>query len=63
MIEALKERVALLKSEHQAGVQQREALEQRLRDLDSTMLRISGAIQVLEELIASEQQAGDASGA
>lgn len=61
MIEALKERVALLKSEHQAGMQRRQALEQQLRDLDSTMLRINGAIQVLEELIAEETRSGDAS--
>lgn len=58
MIEALKERLAHFKSEHQAGVQRRQALEQQLRDLESTMMRISGAIQVLEELIAEEDRQG-----
>jgi uncharacterized protein (UPF0147 family) len=45
------ERIAMLRQEHQAGEEQLRALENRQRDLRSTLLRISGAIQVLEEML------------
>lgn len=58
MISMMKDRVDNLRRELESGKQQRQALEQRLRDLDATMMRISGAIQVIEEMIAEEKQRG-----
>ena len=39
-----------LRAEYESGAAQLEQLEQRTQDLKKTLLRISGAIQVLEEL-------------
>lgn len=49
---ALTDRLALLREEYQTGRAQMEALDQRQQQLRDTMLRISGAIQVLEEVLA-----------
>lgn len=43
-------RLDQLKQELERGQQQMALLEQRRQDLRDTILRISGAIQVLEEL-------------
>lgn len=43
-------RLETLKSEYEAGQTQIAALEARLSELRNTVLRISGAIQVLEEI-------------
>jgi predicted nuclease with TOPRIM domain len=61
MREQLQTRLEELKQEFEAGqarLRELEAQEARLRE---TMLRISGAIQVLEEALAStqEQTSGD----
>lgn len=48
----LKQRLDALKAEYQAGQQVLADLETRQLELRQTMLRISGAIQVLEELSA-----------
>ncbi|QDQ27999.1 hypothetical protein FNU76_17515 [Chitinimonas arctica] len=53
--ERLKERLENLRQEYQAGEAQLRALEQRSRELQQTMLRIGGAIQVLDELLGEEQ--------
>ena len=45
------QRLAELKQEYRAGGEQLRALEARQRDLQGTLLRISGAIQVLEEMV------------
>lgn len=45
------DRIAMLRQEHQAGEEQLRALESRQRDLRNTLLRISGAIQALEEML------------
>jgi prefoldin subunit 5 len=50
------ERLNELRSEYQRGQAQLAMLDQRRQDLRDTLLRISGAIQVLEELL---QDAGD----
>jgi hypothetical protein len=43
-------RLLTLKKEFEKGQEELNRLEQRRQDLYATMLRISGAIQVLEEL-------------
>jgi hypothetical protein len=48
----LEHRLAALKAEYQAGEQMLANLEKQQVELRKTMLRISGAIQVLEELLA-----------
>ncbi|HUA58218.1 MAG TPA: hypothetical protein VML19_05650 [Verrucomicrobiae bacterium] len=45
-----------LRREFEKGEQELARLEQRRQDVCSTMLRISGAIQVLEELTGREPQ-------
>lgn len=57
MRERTQARIAELKREHAAGIEQLAELQRREQDLRSTLLRISGAIQVLEELLASEEPA------
>jgi prefoldin subunit 5 len=47
----LKARLVELKEEYRKGQAQLMALNQETTNLGNTMLRISGAIQVLEELI------------
>jgi predicted nucleic acid-binding Zn-ribbon protein len=58
-------RLAALKCEYDKGQAARQELEQQLTSLRETILRISGAIHVLEELLSSsasgmpaEQQSG-----
>jgi len=46
-------RLASLKSEYDKGQAAHRELEQQLASLRETMLRISGAIHVLEELLSS----------
>jgi prefoldin subunit 5 len=53
----VEQRLADLKSEYQAGQKMLADLEAKQADLRQTLLRISGAIQVLEELLHAEQQA------
>ena len=50
----IKARLEELKEEYRKGQERLMALEQETNSLSKTMLRISGAIQVLEELIAGE---------
>ncbi len=50
----LQERLAELKREFEAGQAQLQAREQQQMSLRETLLRISGAIQVLEELLAAQ---------
>jgi prefoldin subunit 5 len=49
---AIEERLVQLKQELERGQQQMALLEQRKQELRDTVLRISGAIQVLEQLHA-----------
>jgi uncharacterized protein (DUF3084 family) len=48
----MNDRLAQLRKELEKGQQQIALLEQRKQELRDTLLRISGAIQVLEELQA-----------
>jgi hypothetical protein len=50
------QRLAELKSEYQAGQKMLADLDAKQADLRQTLLRISGAVQVLEELLQTEQQ-------
>lgn len=52
----MQERLAELKAEFERGQQHLQALDERRARLRDTLLRISGAIQVLEELLAGEEQ-------
>lgn len=47
-----RQRIGSLRQEHAEGELQLRALEERRTQLQQTMYRIAGAIQVLEELIA-----------
>lgn len=58
MQEQLQTRLDVLKQEFVAGQARRQELETQQANLRDTLLRISGAIQVLEELLAA-QPAGD----
>ncbi|HSP77182.1 MAG TPA: hypothetical protein VLQ93_01540 [Myxococcaceae bacterium] len=60
MRETLEKRLNELKSELSAGESLLAELQTKQASLQQTMLRISGAIQVLEELLARETEAGEA---
>ena len=53
------QRLAELRHEQETGQAQLRALEMRTRELQQTLLRIAGAIAVLEELEAEARAAGD----
>lgn len=50
-------RLAQLHAEYAAGEQQLAALQARTEELHNTMLRISGAIQVLDEMLSTPERA------
>ncbi|MGB8769413.1 MAG: hypothetical protein WCC92_07360 [Candidatus Korobacteraceae bacterium] len=52
----MKERLAQLQSELEKGRQRLATLERERQEVRDTMLRISGAIRVLEELMAQNSQ-------
>ncbi len=54
MTEVMNKRLEELRGEYSAGQRMIADLHSREADLRSSMLRISGAIQVLEELLASD---------
>ncbi len=49
---AIDQRLATLRAEYEKGQQQLELLDRQRQDVRDTLLRIAGAIQVLEELQA-----------
>ena len=51
MKEEIEQRLQKLKTEFESGQRMMSQLEIRQSDLNGTLLRISGAIQVLEELL------------
>jgi prefoldin subunit 5 len=57
MHEQIQARIEALRKELELGQQRMHDLEQQLTQLRDTMLRISGAIQVLEELQAQDTPA------
>jgi prefoldin subunit 5 len=62
MREELQARLDILKREDRAGQARLRELDQQLATLRETLLRISGAIQVLEELLGEENPAETANG-
>ena len=56
MGKTVEQKLQELRSEFERGQQQLALVEQRRQELRETMLRISGAIQVLEELKAQNGQ-------
>ena len=57
MRDQMEQRLEELKHEYEAGQKMLADLEQKKMSLDQTMLRISGAIQVLEEMLAADPSA------
>jgi len=53
----LAKRLAELKAEFEAGQKMLADLETKKNEIQTTVLRISGAIQVLEELLAQDSEA------
>ena len=56
MKEQLEKRLQELKTEFEAGQKMLADLEEKQANLKNTLLRISGAIQVLEELLSQTQE-------
>ena len=56
MRQQLEQRLAQLKAEFEAGQKMLADLQARQSELQNTLLRISGAIQVIEELLAKETE-------
>jgi predicted nuclease with TOPRIM domain len=57
MRDALQARLGQLRSEYESGQQMLAELEQKQQRLRETLLRISGAIQVLEEELGKGEEA------
>ncbi len=58
VIEQLEKRRRQLKDEQELGEQRLRELQRQTDQLNATMLRIAGAIQVIEELIAENASSG-----
>ena len=58
----IEERLRNLHADFEAGQKMLSELEARQADLRSTLLRISGAIQVLEEMLAEQEAESRAEG-
>lgn len=61
MRSTLENRLQTLRAEYKSGQTMLTELEAKQTNLRTTLLRISGAIQVLEELIQEEQEGADLS--
>ncbi|NEO43623.1 MAG: hypothetical protein F6K55_05585 [Moorea sp. SIO4A3] len=59
MKQQLEQRLQALKSEFESGQKMITDLENQKVNLRDTLLRISGAIQVIEELLAETNMAGE----
>lgn len=57
MKDAIQQRLATLREEHEAGQKMLAELDAKRAQLIQTMLRIEGAMQVLRELLPQEQAA------
>jgi hypothetical protein len=55
MREQIEQRLQQLKAEFETGQKMLAELEQKKANLEQTLLRISGALQVLEELLTAEE--------
>ncbi len=61
MRDQLELRLKQLKAEYESGQKMLADLEAKEANVRQTLLRISGAIQVLEELLANQQPQGQSS--
>lgn len=52
----LAKRLRVLRQEYASGEQQLAALDARAKELRNTMMRIAGAVQVLEEALGSQAE-------
>lgn len=59
MKKQMETRLEELKAEFEAGQKMLAELEEKRREIEATMLRISGAIQVLEEMLNPESKESD----
>jgi hypothetical protein len=59
-IQRFEQRLKELKTQFEDGQKMLADLEAKQTNLKTTLLRISGAIQVLEELLVAEQSGSDA---
>jgi predicted nuclease with TOPRIM domain len=59
MREQLQQRLAELQAEYETGQKMLADLDQQRANLERTLLRISGAMQVLEEMLNQPVAAGD----
>ena len=55
MTEKLRERLDRLREEYATGMKTMAEIEKKQEELRAVLLRISGAIQVIEELLASDK--------
>jgi hypothetical protein len=62
MRDRLEQRLSELRNELTAGQKLSQELDTRRAELQGTMLRIAGAIQVIEELLQAEPAGGPAPG-
>jgi hypothetical protein len=60
MKEQLNTRLQTLKQEYETGQKMLADTEMKRAELQNTLLRISGAIQVLEEMLAEESKINEA---
>lgn len=58
MKDALAQRLEALRAEHQKGQEHLAALRQQHAEIQATVLRIEGAISVLQDVLASEAPGG-----
>ncbi len=58
MREQIEARRAALQAEHERGVQMAARMDKDREALAQTLLRISGAVQVLDELLAGAEETG-----
>lgn len=61
MNDQINQRLAALRQEYATGEKMLADLRNKQRELEGTLMRIAGAIQVLEELLA-ESESSDAAG-
>jgi hypothetical protein len=62
MREQIKNRIESLRAEYRNGQEMLAELEARQAGLKITLMRISGAIQVLEELVQENNSTGESTG-
>jgi hypothetical protein len=55
----IEERLSTLRNEHETGQKMLAELEAKRAQLTTTLLRIEGAMQVLQEVLAQEEQPKD----